>query len=51
MKQKRFAEEQIAFALRQTESGTTISEICRKMAMRLFSIINRYRLLDAGISL
>jgi len=31
MKRKRFSEEQIAFALRQAESGTTIEEICRKM--------------------
>lgn len=28
MKRKRFSEEQIAFALRQAESGTTIEEIC-----------------------
>jgi putative transposase len=27
MKRKRFSEEQIAFALRQAESGTTIEEI------------------------
>jgi putative transposase len=30
---KRFLEEQIAFALRQAESGTTIEEICRKMGI------------------
>jgi putative transposase len=33
MKRKRFLEEQIAFALRQAESGTTIEEICRKMGI------------------
>jgi putative transposase len=33
MKRKRFSEEQIAFALRQAESGTTIEEICRKMGV------------------
>jgi putative transposase len=33
MKRKRFSEEQIAFALRQAESGTTIGEICRKMGI------------------
>lgn len=33
MKRKRFTEEQIAFALRQAESGTTVDEICRKMSM------------------
>ncbi len=33
MKRKRFSEEQIAFALRQAESGTTLEEICRKMGI------------------
>ncbi|CAN0499966.1 unnamed protein product, partial [Discosporangium mesarthrocarpum] len=30
MKKKRYTEEQIAFALRQHESGTAVSEIVRK---------------------
>ena len=30
---KRFTEQQIAFALRQAESGTRITEICRKMGV------------------
>ncbi|NHQ80573.1 transposase [Chromobacterium vaccinii] len=29
----KFTEEQIAFALRQAESGTTIAEVCRKMGI------------------
>ncbi len=33
MKRKRFTQEQIAFALRQHESGTAISEIVRKMGI------------------
>ena len=33
MKRKRCSEEQIAFALRQAESGTTIEDICRKMGI------------------
>ena len=33
MKRKRFSEEQIAFALRQADSGTTIDDICRKMGI------------------
>lgn len=33
MKRKRFSEEQIAFALRQAEGGTTIEEICRKVGI------------------
>ncbi len=31
MKRKRFTEERIAFALGQTDSGTTTAEVCRKM--------------------
>ena len=31
MKKSKFTEEQIAFALRQAESGTTVGEVCRKM--------------------
>ncbi len=30
---KRFTEEQIAFALRQSENGTAAQEICRKMGI------------------
>ena len=33
MKRKRFTEEQIAFALRQHESGTSVAEIVRKMGI------------------
>ena len=33
MKRKRYTEAQIAFALRQEESGTSISEIVRKMGI------------------
>jgi putative transposase len=33
MKRKRYSDEQIAFALRQAESGTAIEEICRKMGI------------------
>ena len=33
MKRKRFTEEQIAFALRQAESGTAVEEVCRKMGV------------------
>ena len=30
---KRFTEEQIAFALRQAETGTSVAEVCRKMGI------------------
>jgi putative transposase len=33
MKKKRFTEEQIAFALRQEESGIPVGEVCRKMGV------------------
>lgn len=33
MKKSRFSEEQIAFALRQSESGVPIVEVCRKMGV------------------
>ena len=33
MKRKRYADEQIAFALRQAESGTVVAEICRKLGV------------------
>ncbi len=33
MKKSKFTEEQIAFALRQAESGTTVGEGCRKMGV------------------
>ena len=33
VKKSRFAEEQIAFALKQAELGTKGDEICRKMGM------------------
>jgi putative transposase len=33
MKKSKFTEEQIAFALRQAESGTRVAEACRKMGI------------------
>ncbi len=33
MKKSRFSEEQIAFALRQAESGTAVEELCRKLGV------------------
>ena len=33
MKVSRFTEEQIAFALKQSELGTKVDEICRKMGI------------------
>jgi len=33
MRRSRFTEEQIAYALRQAEHGTSVTEICRKMGV------------------
>ncbi len=33
MKKSKFTDEQIAFALRQAETGTQVSEVCRKMGI------------------
>jgi putative transposase len=33
MKKSKFTEEEIAFALRQAESGTRVAEVCRKMGI------------------
>lgn len=33
MKRKRYTDEQIAFALRQAESGTAVGKICRKLGV------------------
>ena len=33
MKRKRFSEEQIAFALRQAEAGSSVEEVCRELGI------------------
>ena len=33
MKRKRYSDEQIAFAFRQTENGITVDEVCRKLGV------------------
>lgn len=33
MKKSKFTEEQIIFALRQSETGTSVPEVCRKMGI------------------
>ena len=33
MKRKRYTDEQIAYALRQAEAGTPVTEICRQMGV------------------
>lgn len=56
MKSKRLTEEQIAFYLRQAESGTAVAEVCRKLQVSeaIFSQctsrhnFNRLRILRGG---
>jgi putative transposase len=33
MKRSKFTEQQIAFALQQAETGTSVEEVCRKMGV------------------
>ena len=33
MRKSKFTEEQIAFALKQADSGTSVEEVCRKMGV------------------
>jgi putative transposase len=33
MKQKRFTDEQITYALRQAEGGTTVADVCRQLGV------------------
>ena len=40
MKKTKYTEEQIAFALRQAESGTAVTEVCRKMGIREATFFN-----------
>lgn len=40
MKKSKFTEEQIAFALRQAESGTTVGEVCRKVGISEVTFYN-----------
>jgi putative transposase len=40
VKKSRFAEEQIAFALKQQELGTPVEEICRKMGIAQATFFN-----------
>jgi putative transposase len=40
MKKSKFTEEQIAFALRQVETGTRVTEVCRKMGIAEATLYN-----------
>jgi putative transposase len=40
VKRSRFTEEQIAFALKQQELGTSVDEICRKMGIAQATFFN-----------
>lgn len=40
MKKSKFSDEQIAFALKQAETGTRVDEICRKMGISQATFYN-----------
>jgi putative transposase len=50
MKKSKYTEEQIAFALRQVETGTHASEVCRKMGIAEQTFSSVYRLPDINTS-
>lgn len=41
MKKSKFTEQQIAFALKQSEVGVKVSEVCRKMGISQAPFFNR----------
>ncbi|HEV7350950.1 MAG TPA: transposase [Telluribacter sp.] len=41
MKKSKFTEAQIAFALRQSETGSRVEEICRQMGVSQATFFNR----------
>ena len=49
MTRKRYADEQIAFALRQAENGTSVEEVCRKLGVSEATFY-RWKKQFAGIS-
>ena len=50
MKKSRFTEEQIAFALRQAETGTSAREVCRKMGISEQTFY-RWKKKSAGVNI
>ena len=51
MKKSKFTEEQIAFALKQAETGTTVEEVCRKLGISQATFYNwRKKFSGLGVS-
>ena len=48
MKKSKFTGQQIAFALQQAESGTTVGEVCRKMGIAE-ATFDRWKQLYGGL--
>ena len=51
MKKSKFTEEQIAFALKQAETGTSVEEVCRKLGISQATFYNwRKKFSGLGVS-
>ena len=50
MRKSRFTEQQIAFALRQAETGTKVSEVCRKIGVAEATFYNWKKYGGLGVS-
>ncbi len=50
MKKTRYTEEQIAFALKQAETGTRVEEVCRKMGISEATFYNWKKFGGMGVT-
>ena len=51
MKKSRFSEEQIAYALRQVESGTAVGDVCRQIGVSEATFyVGKKKLAHLGVS-
>jgi putative transposase len=51
IKKTRYTEEQIAFALKQAETGTRVGEVCRKMGISEATFYNwKKKFADMGVT-
>jgi hypothetical protein len=51
MKRSKFSEEQIAYALRQAESGIPVGDVCRQLGVIAYNLRNLLRRLVVPVSI